>query len=168
MAKFKVDPEALAFIREHVPPGSKVKTTLRHVSRSGMQREISCFIVVDGSIRCIDWAVAGVTGYKIGKHGGLVVGGCGMDMGFHLVYTMSSIVYGGGYKCLGDRRCPSNYHCNLHTWVTCQTCDGTGGHRDEEDSPCPTCGGRGRVSRSETESFDLVHIDGYAVGHDWM
>ena len=25
------------------------------------------------------------------------VGGCGMDMGFHMVYTLASVLYGDGY-----------------------------------------------------------------------
>jgi hypothetical protein len=38
------------------------------------------------------------TGFRLNKNGnGLVVGGCGMDMGFHAVYTLSRILYNDGY-----------------------------------------------------------------------
>lgn len=56
----------------------------------------------------------------------LMIGGCGMDMGFHLVYELSHVLYGGrpdgsgGYKCLGKGKCPSNYHVNHHDMIRCE------------------------------------------------
>jgi hypothetical protein len=37
-----------------------------------------------------------------------------MDMGFHVVYNLSSALYRGGFGCIGDKpvRCPSNDHSN--------------------------------------------------------
>jgi len=62
-----------------------IYTIIRHVSPSGMTREISLRMIDAGRIISLDWLVAQATGKKVGKHNGLVVKGCGMDMGFHLV-----------------------------------------------------------------------------------
>jgi hypothetical protein len=101
-------------LREMLRPGDTVYTFLRHKARSGMQREISCYL--DG-MQCIDAYVADITGYPIGKHDGIVLGGCGMDMGFALVYELSHKLFPNGFGCIGrnDERhvyCPSNDHSN--------------------------------------------------------
>ena len=66
-------------------PTDTIYTVIRHVSTSGMQREISIRMIDGGRIISLDWLVSNALGYRIGKHNGLVVKGCGMDMGFHLV-----------------------------------------------------------------------------------
>ena len=86
--------------------GMKVYTVLRHVSSSGMQREISPVIITkDGSIRHIAYAVSCIVGYGYSEkhgHNANIVKGCGMDMGFDLVYNLSSALYPdeerGAYK----------------------------------------------------------------------
>jgi hypothetical protein len=75
-------------------PGDTVYCVLRHVSRSGMRREISLFTK---DMRCIDGLAARALGYRIGKRGGLVVTGCGMDMGFHLVYNLGWSLFPQGF-----------------------------------------------------------------------
>jgi len=62
-----------------------IYTVLRHVSSSGMQREISVKMIDAGRIIHLDWLTSQALGYKQGKHNGLVIKGCGMDMGFALV-----------------------------------------------------------------------------------
>jgi hypothetical protein len=62
-----------------------IYTVLRHVSSSGMQREISVKMIDAGRIIHLDYLVSTATGKKLGKHGGIVMKGCGMDMGFALV-----------------------------------------------------------------------------------
>jgi hypothetical protein len=66
-------------------PTDTIYTVIRHVSASGMQREISVMMIDAGRIISLDWLVSNALGMKIGKHNGLIVKGCGMDMGFHLV-----------------------------------------------------------------------------------
>jgi hypothetical protein len=82
-----------------------VYTVLRHVSQSGMSRDISLFIVEDNRLRNITYTVAIALGEKPKDKNGqrvIRVNGCGMDMGFHLVYSLSSVLYGhedrAGYK----------------------------------------------------------------------
>ncbi len=66
-------------------PTDTIYTVIRHVSASGMSREISVKMIDTGRIINLDWLVSNATGRKIGKHGGLIIKGCGMDMGFALV-----------------------------------------------------------------------------------
>jgi hypothetical protein len=102
-------------LRKALKPGQTIYFVVTHVSKSGMQRSIEFYIpthetytdyVHHGSatnhpmsttsvkrkrlaIERITWDMARVLGYRIDqKNGGLIVGGCGMDMGFHCVYTL--------------------------------------------------------------------------------
>lgn len=87
--------DAKARLLEWVKPGDTVYTILRHVSRSGMQREIGLVLIdKDGDTKHPNHAAATVLGWPLNKNGdGLKVGGCGMDMGFHLVYELSAALF---------------------------------------------------------------------------
>jgi hypothetical protein len=73
-------------------PSDTIYTVLRHVSTSGMQREISVKMIDAGRIIHLDYLVSTALGMKQGKHNGLVVKGCGMDMGFHIVSNLLGTV----------------------------------------------------------------------------
>ena len=90
--------EAVTRLRELLKPGQNVYTVLNHRSQSGMSRSISCVIAMkNGEILKLDYLVARTLDWKFDqKHGGLIVGGCGMDMGFHLVYTLGRILWPAG------------------------------------------------------------------------
>lgn len=88
-----------------------VYTVMRSVARSGMSREISVVIPVvvgcDGGIPQVrqfvhpSYTIAGLLGRSYSEkngHNSVVCHGCGMDMGFDLVYNLSSVLYGDGYK----------------------------------------------------------------------
>lgn len=86
-------------LRKWLKPGSTVWTILRHVSSSGMSRRISCLILVKGAPMDISGYVADVIDYRRNdKDGAIITGGCGMDMGFHLVYSLSRRLWPNGYK----------------------------------------------------------------------
>lgn len=71
----------------------------RHVSSGGATRVLSFFVVKDNTIICIDWFLQDFLGYKPHKKfDGVVVKGCGMDMGFHVVYSLSRKLYDDGYR----------------------------------------------------------------------
>lgn len=90
---------ALKSLREKLKAGSAVYTIVKHVSSSGMTRHISLFIVSKGEIVCIDWEASHIIGWKRNKtNGALVIGGCGMDMGFHAVYTLGRHLFPKGFK----------------------------------------------------------------------
>ena len=77
----------------------KAYTILRHVSQSGMFRLISVFVVVENRPIVVDNLI-NVTGVGImdKKREGIRCSGCGMDMGFDLVYSLSMFLFGDGYK----------------------------------------------------------------------
>lgn len=104
--------EAIAKLQEIVKPGMTIYTILRHASRSGMQRRISLAVADGDSIRDISFIAARALGDRINRNdGGVIVNGCGMDMGFHLVYNLASVLFPSGFACLGDR-CPASDHFN--------------------------------------------------------
>ena len=89
--------EARERLLEILKPGDTVFTVLKHVSASGMSRSIQLKIVQDGDICDISWYAARVLGDKIdSKHGGIKIGGCGMDMGFALVYNLGAALWPQG------------------------------------------------------------------------
>jgi len=74
----------------------EVYTVLRHTSRSGGMRVIDCFIILEDTPYCISHLVSKVLDLKLHKqHYGVVINGCGMDMGFHLIYSLSSVLFNG-------------------------------------------------------------------------
>lgn len=131
--------DAIVQLREWIKPGDTVYTILDNVSRSGMSRAIRVLVPLIGGngvesvppggkptdyirkdshvdFNHLNYAVGKALGLRHWRRNGreqdaLVVGGCGMDMGFHLVNSLSYALYGDGYACLG-KGCPSNYHIN--------------------------------------------------------
>jgi hypothetical protein len=82
-----------------------VYTILRRVSASGMTRHISLKIAQGGEIYDITYNAALALGEKLHDVNGfntIKINGAGMDMGFHLVYSLSSVLFHGqdraGYK----------------------------------------------------------------------
>lgn len=102
-------------LRTMLKPGSEILTTVKHVSKSGMTRVISTRFIKDGQLLDLDHPIAQVTGNKLhNKYYGIKISGCGMDMGFALVYELSHALYPKGFECIGEEpiRCPSNDHSN--------------------------------------------------------
>lgn len=103
--------EAIARLRELCPPGSTILCVLDHVSRSGMSRRINFYADSEGQ-PWLNGLIEKLGQYKRGAGGdGLRVDGCGMDMGFAVVYDVARTIYAEGFDCVGDR-CPSNDHSN--------------------------------------------------------
>jgi hypothetical protein len=91
-----------------------VFTVLRHTSKTGMMREISVVIPLmtpnQDPDRCMSsvrqfthpsYIIAGLLGRSYSEkhgHNSVVCRGCGMDMGWDLVYNLSSVLYEDGYK----------------------------------------------------------------------
>lgn len=102
--------ESIATLRKALKPGQTIYFVVTHVSKSGMQRSIEFYIPTltkthhDGeryrrsmTIERITWDMARVLGYRIDqKNGGIIVGGCGMDMGFHCVYNLGRYLWPKG------------------------------------------------------------------------
>lgn len=99
-------------IREWIKPGQTIFYNVKHVSASGMTREISLHFIEDGDIRWLSGMAAKACGRRLGKHDGVIIGGCGMDMGFALIYELGRVLYPEGVPCAGKDRCQSNDHVN--------------------------------------------------------
>jgi len=149
--------EALARLRGWLKPGDTVYTILRNVSRSGMQREISVVILKDGIDLHPNHAVAVLLGERLGKRDGVIVGGCGMDMGFHLIYSLSRTLFPDGFAVVETKPCGK--------------CQDRPGH-DGLGRPCKHCGGKGVITkpaRGRNGSMSGWDNDGgYALRHKWL
>lgn len=87
----------------------KVKTMLenvdtvygivRHVSASGMSRDIDLYIIKDNRLVYLTGYASTILGYPMSKNQGMKVGGCGMDMVFHCVSSLAQAI-GRDYKTL--------------------------------------------------------------------
>lgn len=90
-------------LQEHVLKNNirVLYTNLRHTSRSGMQRKIDVISLIPSgdpanpvSKAWLSYWAAKALGWKFSKeYDAVVVDGCGMDMGFHLVYTLSYLIF---------------------------------------------------------------------------
>jgi len=77
--------------------GDTVYTMVRGVSASGMSRTMSLYIVKDNRLvnityyaaHALEWPLTDKNGSRVMR-----VSGCGMDMGFHAVYTLSRVIFG--------------------------------------------------------------------------
>ena len=107
--------EALAKLRDMLPVGATVYTSTAHVSRSGMRRLMRVFMAstdgwTDGpGIADITYLVAKAIGSTPKVRDGfgyyvVAVDGCGMDMGFSLVYDLAYHLYPNGFKQEGPGR----------------------------------------------------------------
>jgi hypothetical protein len=97
---------ARAELRRLLPPGSVVYCLLRHVSSSGMVRSISLYTIKRNEPVFLTGYVCVALGLKRDKYDGATVHGCGMDMGFHLVQTLSYALH--GYEPKGEGALPEN------------------------------------------------------------
>ena len=104
--KAKEREDALDTLKRRFPQGSTVYTILRKVSRSGMQRHISVvalYVDDNGEASSLhpNYSAAILTGYRNVRRGlgydGLILNGCGTDMGYEIAYALGQALYGDGY-----------------------------------------------------------------------
>lgn len=98
-------------LREILHPGDTVYTVLRHVSQSGMMRHIDLYAIKGSDKVYLTGYAAAAMGENRTDQGAIKISGCGMDMGFSLVYNLGYTLYPQGYQCPGDKCC-SNDHYN--------------------------------------------------------
>tara|TARA_R110000823_G_scaffold78534_1_gene178894 strand:+ start:601 stop:975 length:375 start_codon:yes stop_codon:yes gene_type:complete len=73
-----------------------IHTITRHVSASGMTRDISLIYANSAGLTNITYSAALALGWTLSDKSGnraIKVEGAGMDMGFHTVYTLSRVLY---------------------------------------------------------------------------
>jgi hypothetical protein len=113
--------EAIVRLREWVKAGDTLHTQLKSVSRSGMQRVIQVLKIsceegkAEPSMSYLGYNVALATDSRYNRdREGVKVSGCGMDMGFSLVYDLARTLFPEGFECTGEG-CPANDHSNDYT-----------------------------------------------------
>jgi hypothetical protein len=85
----------------YIKEGQTVYTSVKSVSSSGMSRTMSLYVVDGDKIQNITYYVAQALEWPLVEKNGsrvLRVGGCGMDMGFHTVYTLASVLFAGSVE----------------------------------------------------------------------
>ncbi len=108
---------ARATLLEILKPGDTVTGLVRSVSSSGMSRQID-FYCNDprGGLRYLSGYIATALDYRRAQSGALIVGGCGMDMIFAVVYDLGRVLFRDAHICTGvstgEGRCTSNDHNN--------------------------------------------------------
>ena len=80
-------------LRALLPEGSRVYCVLRHVSESGMTRHIDFYAIKGDRPIWLSSQIAFLCGYRTAKTRGLIVRGCGMDMGFSVVCNLAYALY---------------------------------------------------------------------------
>jgi hypothetical protein len=88
--------EARTRLLDVLKPGDTVSCILRHVSRSGMMRHISLLVGAGSDVQDITWLAARAMDMKLADDRGIKIGGCGMDMGFALVYNLGRTLWPKG------------------------------------------------------------------------
>jgi hypothetical protein len=87
-----------SLLTHYVTQGATVYTILRSRSASGMSRTISLAVALDGKMQDITYYAAQALGERLIETNGrraIRQNGCGTDMGFNLVYNLSSVLFKG-------------------------------------------------------------------------
>lgn len=108
--------QAVEMLRQWLKSGDTVYTVLRHCSRSGMQRRIDLYTIVTTCnpasgprLQFLSGYAAQAMGRPLHRKGGIVINGCGMDMGFALVDDLRAAVF--GYDVKEDAQGRKSYIC---------------------------------------------------------
>lgn len=108
--------DAIKDLQELLKPGDTVYTQLKHVSSSGMSRIIGLVVIRDNEPRHIGYLVSKALDMRYDRNKeGIKISGCGMDMGFAIVYDLGRTLFRDGFMCAVDKdgkRCTSNDHSN--------------------------------------------------------
>lgn len=103
-ARLKTDEQREFFdeLRKLAPRGKRVYTQLNSVSASGMSRVIDLRVICDDRIVSLTYHAVNAFPdlFKLNRRSsayGIVAQGCGMDMGFDLVYRLGVMLYDDGY-----------------------------------------------------------------------
>lgn len=158
--------EAIARLRETLKPGDTVYCQIKSVSRSGMSRVIQLLTIENNEPRWIGYSAALAMGDTYDqKREGIKIGGCGMDMGFALVYNLARTLF-HPFICTGEG-CQSNDHTNAREG-TCPVC-GAKIRKSRGENPPVYRRGRHQVCSQACASGEWRHSDaGYALSHRWL
>ena len=101
-----------------VKEGDTVYTVLRSVAPSGMSRTMSLKVSKEGRILDLTYYASVVLDYPLVEVNGsraIRVGGAGMDMGFHVVYSLSRVLFRDKYE--GQPEAPDAGYSLSQAWL---------------------------------------------------
>ncbi len=147
--------EWTAELRQDLKPGDVIHTLIRGVAPSGMSRHIDVyrFVVEDGRVRkyWLSPRVAAICGYTFDEKKECIrISGCGMDMGHHIVYSLSRRLFPDGFG-----------ECGI----------GPGGHNirpetQDQVARAKAAGYAFRGRNGDTSGWD--NDGGYALVQEWI
>ena len=143
---------SLPYMLDGIQPGDTIYTTIMHVSKSGMTRDIKITLIRNNNPLDISYAVADLLDYKI-KNNGVRIRGAGMDMGFALIYDLSRRLFPSGFGLPCDN-CTIRPIIPTDADTNCEaTVNEAGSHK--------FYGRNGDESGWDTDG-------GYALNHRWL
>ena len=158
--------ESIAQLREWIKPGDTVYTVLRSVSKSGMSRTLDVYLIEDSDPMRITWSVSKAAGFTYSDRAEAIrADGCGMDMGFHVVYNLSRVLFPDGFGCIGER-CPSNDHSNGDRDYTPHASGDP--VKVAGDLVFDLAGSTGPLMAPGTDGIHWHMDGGYALRHRWI
>jgi hypothetical protein len=83
-------------LKKMVKKDNEIIIVIHSVSKSGMQRKMSAFVIYKKQLVNINWNIEKLGIAKRDKNHKLIINGCGMDMAFDLSYRIKCKLY--GYK----------------------------------------------------------------------
>lgn len=85
-------------LRKWLEPGDTIFVVLRRVSASGMSRLIDVYVIKDNEPRWLTLLVAEALGWPFREQDDAMrVSGAGMDMGFHVSYSLGQALWPKGH-----------------------------------------------------------------------
>ena len=91
--KKQASEEAKIFLKKNIKENEVIYYVVTHVSQSGMHRHIK-FFYYDGERNYnLSGYFSDLLDYKWIENGSIGVGGCGMDMGFHVISQVASTLF---------------------------------------------------------------------------
>ena len=90
--------EAIEYLKKQIKKDDTLYTSVQKVSTSGMYRHIKVIGIENNSPLFLSWHIANALDYPYkDKTNAVGINGCGMDMGFHLIYNLSYKLFNDGY-----------------------------------------------------------------------
>lgn len=91
--------DAIKMLKNVLCEGTRVYTIIRGVAPSGLSRSMDVFVIRDNRpYRITSYVCDALQGSWDSKRCCLRVNGCGMDMGFAVVYELSMVLFNNGDK----------------------------------------------------------------------
>jgi hypothetical protein len=95
MNKENLKNEAIAQLKKYISADTEIVAIMHSVSKSGMQRKLSTYVVGDDKrLVWLNGYIAQAGLYKLDKNQKIISNGCGMDMLFDLAYSIKYALFG--------------------------------------------------------------------------